>query len=410
MGKPLISVLVVCYNNQNFIYECLESIFSQTYPNIEVLIGDDCSDDFDGQTLIGWINAKRTPNIQKVAIFRNETNQGTVANVENLQRKSRGEYLFNIAADDVLYDERVLDNLYETVLETGGDAEVVVAETELWSHDLSSYMGPFMRPGIPEFIESSTPRTLFAACADLIILPASYLYRRSVLEKVGNLSEQYRLVEDVPTHLRLLAQGVKPYYMSKSPSIKHRDGGISHGNTLQSKKAFLLYYNDICSLYANEILPHEDLLTPREKKALKIKYADRVRAYYKIHIPAYYKACEGDTEAAIKEIKAEEQAGRLPPTKQETPKEVAAITREAATRERIKQMTIKLSRKKPVIGSTLFSCLCFITSGCLGLLSSRISRLLSEIMLYLGAAFLVFTASAVIVNILLRIRHRSHGE
>ena len=65
----LISVLVLCYNNQNYIYENLKSIFEQTYPNIEVLIADDASQEFRAASLVDWINKNRTPNISKISII-----------------------------------------------------------------------------------------------------------------------------------------------------------------------------------------------------------------------------------------------------------------------------------------------------------------------------------------------------
>ena len=45
MMYPLISILVANYNNGCFIAETLDSICAQTYPNIEVVIVDDCSTD-----------------------------------------------------------------------------------------------------------------------------------------------------------------------------------------------------------------------------------------------------------------------------------------------------------------------------------------------------------------------------
>lgn len=408
MEKPLISVLVVCYNNQQFIYECLRSIFSQTYPRIEILIGDDCSSDFNGEKLISWINGNVTPNIEKIAVFQNEENLGTVANLEKLQEKSSGEYLFNIAADDVLYDENVLENLYARAMEIGEAAEVIVAETEMWDHELKNCIGHFLTEDAINRIEKYTPMQLFATCAYNVILPASYLYRRSILKKVGKLSGQYRLVEDVPTHLRLLAQGIKPYYMGVSPSIKHRDGGISHGNSRQSKLAFLMYYNDIVNIYTNEVEPYMHLIPESDQKHLRTRFGDRFRAYYKIHVPAYYKACEDDIDSALKELKKAENAKILPPTQEKTVREVTEVTRVYNRRERIKHAAYALSRKKVIICSAMLMFLCFITAGALSLPAFGVSNILSMCMLIAGCLSAVFTAGAVMVNILLRIRQRRH--
>ena len=41
MTRPLVSVLIPSYNAEKYIGETLESVFRQTWPNIEVVIVDD---------------------------------------------------------------------------------------------------------------------------------------------------------------------------------------------------------------------------------------------------------------------------------------------------------------------------------------------------------------------------------
>jgi glycosyltransferase involved in cell wall biosynthesis len=45
MKKKLVSICLATYNQKNYINECLNSIIMQTYPYIEIIIGDDCSKD-----------------------------------------------------------------------------------------------------------------------------------------------------------------------------------------------------------------------------------------------------------------------------------------------------------------------------------------------------------------------------
>ena len=42
---PLVTVFVGCYNQSRFVAECLESVRHQSYPNLQVIIFDDCSKD-----------------------------------------------------------------------------------------------------------------------------------------------------------------------------------------------------------------------------------------------------------------------------------------------------------------------------------------------------------------------------
>jgi glycosyltransferase involved in cell wall biosynthesis len=69
-GKfPLISVVIPTYNRSSLIVKSNESVFSQDYPNLEVIVVDDGSTDGTQQVIEGLKN----PNIR---YFRHEQNRG----------------------------------------------------------------------------------------------------------------------------------------------------------------------------------------------------------------------------------------------------------------------------------------------------------------------------------------------
>lgn len=298
--KPLISILVLCYNNQQYIYENLQSIFTQTYPNLEVLISDDASDSFDAERLVSWINANRTKNIKKISIYENPYNIGTVASLENLQVHSSGTFLFNIAADDTLYDPHVIEKFYEKAMELGGDGEWIISQTEMWDNALKKKLGDFLAPESITFIQESTPKQIFAECSWHPYLPASYFYHRSFMDRIGTLSNKYKLIEDWPTQLIATRQGIRPYYLDIQSSIKHRDGGISHGNSLHSKKVLLRFYEDMLSVYSNEVQPYDYLLNSEDRERAAKYYKDRVHAFGSIHLPDYRRAVREEQKKSIK--------------------------------------------------------------------------------------------------------------
>ena len=53
MLQPLISVIVPCYNVMEYLPKCVESILSQTYKNLEIILVDDGSTDSSGKICDG---------------------------------------------------------------------------------------------------------------------------------------------------------------------------------------------------------------------------------------------------------------------------------------------------------------------------------------------------------------------
>lgn len=405
---PLVSILVVSYNNQQFLPENLRSIFSQTYPNLEVLIGDDGSSQFDEPALVEWIQINRTQNIKRVAIFRSEDNMGTVANLDRLQKKSRGEFLLNIAADDVLYNEEVISSFYRKALEIGDSAEIIVAQTEMWDRELKNRLGDFILPQHIEKLQSATTRDLFVENWDRIFLPATYFYRKSVLEKVGDLCVQYRLVEDAPTHLRLLRQGVRPWYMEDVPSIRHRDGGISHGNSIHSKKVFLTYYQDLINIYVNEIEPYSELFTERQRRAMRQKYQDRVRAFYKIHIPEFERAQRA--AAQPQSTSAQPQSAAVQPCRNPSVPKTDGLGMGRTPREKIKWLAYKLTETHFIFSSIVLTLLCWIAAGSLSSLTLPGCSFMSIAYVAAGCVLGVFSAGTVFVKVILLYRRSKWDE
>lgn len=52
--KPLVSIIIACYNSERYIDLCLESLLRQTYQNFEIIICDDGSKDQSFNKLKEW--------------------------------------------------------------------------------------------------------------------------------------------------------------------------------------------------------------------------------------------------------------------------------------------------------------------------------------------------------------------
>lgn len=96
---PLISIVVPVYNVEAYIDRCLESIASQSYRNIEVIIVDDRGSDNSIDKCQDFI--KRTED-NRFRIFRNPQNRGLSGARNAGLKESEGEYVYFLDSDDYI--------------------------------------------------------------------------------------------------------------------------------------------------------------------------------------------------------------------------------------------------------------------------------------------------------------------
>jgi len=99
-NKPVVSVIVANFNNAEYIEDCFESILAQTYPNIEVVIADDCST--DNSIDIIEQNCKKYLTF---LVIKNSDNIGVARNRHNAIISSHGEFIMTLDSDDYLLDK-----------------------------------------------------------------------------------------------------------------------------------------------------------------------------------------------------------------------------------------------------------------------------------------------------------------
>lgn len=98
-NTPLVTVICLCYNHEKYVVETLNSVISQTYPNIELIIIDDCSNDQSVSAIREWLK-----NHPEVPFIANEKNLGNTTAFNKGYKICKGEYIIDLAADDVLME------------------------------------------------------------------------------------------------------------------------------------------------------------------------------------------------------------------------------------------------------------------------------------------------------------------
>jgi GT2 family glycosyltransferase len=100
--EPLASVNLVVHNGEKYIRRCLDSVFAQTYENIEVNVLDNNSTDSTVEKINNWKLEIGNWKLPKFSLLEKSENLGTWPGQEELLKHSRGEYIMALSADVVL--------------------------------------------------------------------------------------------------------------------------------------------------------------------------------------------------------------------------------------------------------------------------------------------------------------------
>lgn len=105
-GKPLLSILMAVYEpRMDWLREQLESLASQTYPNLRLYIRDDCSPTVPFEKIAELV--KECVRSFPYEIQRNEKNLGSNLTFQRLTEEAEGEYFAYCDQDDVWLPEKL---------------------------------------------------------------------------------------------------------------------------------------------------------------------------------------------------------------------------------------------------------------------------------------------------------------
>jgi glycosyltransferase involved in cell wall biosynthesis len=99
--EPLVSIVIPNYNYENYVGRTLESVLSQTYRNLEVIVCDDGSQDNSREVISSY--AQKDPRITLVC----QANQGQAAATNRAYQEARGEITCLLDADDTFTPDKV---------------------------------------------------------------------------------------------------------------------------------------------------------------------------------------------------------------------------------------------------------------------------------------------------------------
>lgn len=211
-GTPLVSVLVPHYNQAQFLGECIDSIWAQTYPRIELVVVDDASTDRDAEAALAELETH-----EDVIVLRLAENGGPSRARNRGVDLCSGRYVLPMDADNVLLPDAV-ENLVEQL---GAAAE-----------DIGFIYPNFQFFGNREDYCEAPPYSLYALLQDNFCDTCSLL-DRMIFDAGERYCEDIRLGhEDWEFFLRLAARGVRGE-AANGPTLRYRKWGFNRFESVE---------------------------------------------------------------------------------------------------------------------------------------------------------------------------------
>ena len=182
--KPKVSVVLITYNQQDYVGKTIESVLNQSYQNFEIIIADDSSTDETAKVI-------KTYKDKRIKYVKTDYNIGLNGNLNLAVSKASCDIVAWIDGGDILrknYLERIVE-CFEKM------SDIDVLHSGLWNI-IKILILPFDILII--FIYDTKPRMAM---------------RKKVVETIFPLSYSFVNTQDYVMHIDILANGFKSYVL-----------------------------------------------------------------------------------------------------------------------------------------------------------------------------------------------------
>ncbi len=226
---PLVSICIPNYNYGHFLEHCLESVYNQTYPNIEVYFRDNQSTDNSYEIALKWRERFKKKGIY-CKVTDNKRNMGSDKNSKLSTRDTEGEFVYTLASDDAIKPE-FIESCINIFLHNPGVGTVITHREEI-DDDGNVYQTPsFYNKNC--IIEGESQAAVYMMAG--IAIPGQRMIRRTVLTTVGKYGRIFQVAGDWYDNFLYSLVGDVAYI--KEPLCQYR---VHRGNETNESELKLL--------------------------------------------------------------------------------------------------------------------------------------------------------------------------
>ncbi len=276
-NSPLVSVIAICYNQEEYVLETLNSIKAQTYPNIELIISDDGSTDGTKAIVKKWIDE----NYPSARFICHPSNMGITKNLNGTIPYINGSFVKVIGCDDVLLDDSI-SVIMKEFMKLPEDYGVIYSDMFLINDKgETGCIGMVEKRGHPVpsgFVYEQMIKKPFATAASII-------YRKEVLDKLKCYNGKVDY-EDNDFYLRA-SRFFKFHYMPEK-LVKYR----VHAQSLINLSSKTRYYKNEFLVYLlnfDKRTPYRQVFMKRLLFCFKNLYAEKFQQTFIFSLRAFLK-------------------------------------------------------------------------------------------------------------------------
>jgi glycosyltransferase involved in cell wall biosynthesis len=250
---PGVSIVLPYYNGSAFIRETVESVLAQTYRDYELFIVDDGSSQAEADHLVGLIASLAD---DRIAYLRKDN--GGLSDARNFGiRKANADLICLLDQDDVWEPEKLARQV--AAIGSGPGIDVVVTDGVYFGTTDGPMNVSRVTDGKAQLVEGTFAKMLRGN----FVIASSIMFRKRVVEAVGESSRRYFVVPDFEYFIRMAEK--YEFYVVPEPLVRYRFHGA---NT--TKARFRLCAETVC------VLGERTLRTRSEKYHATYRLAETI--------------------------------------------------------------------------------------------------------------------------------------
>lgn len=270
----MISVIIPVYNASRWLSQCLDSVLSQDYRDLEVILVNDASTDCSSSVCHEYACTD-----SRVTVVDKSENEGVESARFTGYSKASGEYVMYIDADDWLDNAGVLSGMHRKAVETGADYVETGTRRVLDRHKWIAQEDSGRVRGLIEGEELSGMYDMFFCSIGVMFMRVwGKLYRKSFLDGVEIKASGLIYGEDIVYNLQLLPYLRRVYIMDET-GYNYRYGGMCSNynpRVFRDQKQIYRIKADMLESRGEPAAKARDIIRKDLKETLKSEICQRI--------------------------------------------------------------------------------------------------------------------------------------